>query len=265
MAVFDRITKKLLDKQVAQIEEKYKEERKSIQDDRAEILQRMNKSREYRIMLREYQEELKNREDALDQREAELNKKEEEMIANVKRIVMAEAKEENKQIQLKKAHLEEYETGLRKTEYALIDWVRRIDNKERKIFDELMADAEKYKKYTEQMPEMDGFKFEEYVASLLIKCGYEKVVVTQKSGDFGADVTAEKQEVKYVIQCKYYTSQVGIEAVQQIHAAKLHYNAHVAIVATNSVYTRAAQTLAQSVGVVLWDGKDIIEMAAIGD
>jgi HJR/Mrr/RecB family endonuclease len=110
------------------------------------------------------------------------------------------------------------------------------------------------------MPKMDGFQFEEYIAGLMMKNGYSNVIVTQKSRDFGADITAERQEVKYVIQCKYYTSLVGIEAVQQIYAAKIHYNANVAVVATNSFYTKAAETLASDLGVVLWDGQEIHDM-----
>ena len=143
----------------------------------------------------------------------------------------------------------------------MLDWLKRIDQKERAIFDDLLVDAHRYEQYQKEMPEMDGFQFEEYVASLMVANGYENVKVTKKSGDFGADIVAEKQDVKYVVQCKYYTSQVGIESVQQIYAAKIHYDAHVAIVATNSVFTKAAQTLATNVGVVLWDGEDIIKMA----
>lgn len=81
------------------------------------------------------------------------------------------------------------------------------------------------------------------------------MIFTQKSGDYGADVIAEKDGIKYVFQCKYYTTQVGIEAVQQIYAAKDFYSAHVAIVVTNSVFSKAAKVLARELGVVLWDGE----------
>lgn len=45
--------------------------------------------------------------------------------------------------------------------------------------------------------------------------------------------------------------------MQQIYAAKEHYDAHVAIVVTNSVYTKAAKILADELNVVLWDCEDV--------
>lgn len=235
---------------------------------RVDLIHRLEKSREYRIMLQDYQKELRQREQALNEREEKISEieksliqKEREIKSKVRDRVLCEVREEKENLERKSDLLKEYEKGLRKTEFTLLDWLKRIDQKERAIFDDLLVDAHRYEQYQKEMPKMDGFQFEEYVASLMVASGYENVKVTQKSGDFGADIVAEKQDVKYVVQCKYYTSQVGIESVQQIYAAKIHYDAHVAIVATNSVFTKAAQTLATNVGVVLWDGEDIIKMA----
>ena len=90
---------------------------------------------------------------------------------------------------------------------------------------------------------------------------YENVEVTQKSGDYGADILAEKNGIRYVFQCKYYTSAVGIAAVQQIYAAKDFYNTHVAVVVTNNVFTKAAKTLANELKVILWDCEIVNNLA----
>lgn len=260
MRIFDRITQNALIEQQKKLDEYYKEEDAYIKSIKMELRSRLDKSRQYRIMLQEYRESLIAREEKLIEREQFLKEKEERLTETITQTIMADLKKEEAAFQLRKAQLEEYEIGLRKTELMLIDWFKRVDRKERQIFDELLEDVNRYKKYTEAIPQMDGFQFEEYVAGLLMKNGYEKVVVTQKSRDYGADIVAERQEIKYVIQCKYYSSQVGIEAVQQIYAAKIHYAANVAIVATNSLYTRAAETLAKDLGVILWDGEEIQNM-----
>ena len=53
---------------------------------------------------------------------------------------------------------------------------------------------------------------------------------------------------------------VGIDAVQQVCGAKIHYGAHVGVVASNSVFTHAAKILAEEAGIFLWDCEIIESM-----
>lgn len=139
---------------------------------------------------------------------------------------------------------------MRKTEFTIIDWVSRMEKKEQDVFDEILRDSEKFKN---NLIEINGYEFEEYVARLLRANEYEDVQVTPKSGDYGADILAGKNGIRYVFQCKYYTELVGVASVQQVYAAKDYYNAHIAIVVTNSIFTKAAKTLASELKVILWD------------
>ena len=84
--------------------------------------------------------------------------------------------------------------------------------------------------------------------------------MTQGSGDQGIDVIAWRDGVKYGIQCKCYSSVVGNKAVQEAFAGKAFYECHVAVILTNSYFTRAAAELAKSNNVVLWDGDKLREM-----
>lgn len=77
----------------------------------------------------------------------------------------------------------------------------------------------------------------EYTKALLEKNGFEKVVVTQASGDYGADIIAYKDSIKYAIQCKKYSSKVGVRAVQEVIASKSMYKCHVGVVLTNNYFT----------------------------
>lgn len=100
---------------------------------------------------------------------------------------------------------------------------------------------------------MEGHDFEQYIAMLLSKNGYQNVKVTQGSGDYGIDVIAEKDGYKYAIQCKRYSSPVGNHAVQEAYSGKSFYDADLAVVITNSTFTEAAKTTANKIGVLLWD------------
>ena len=50
---------------------------------------------------------------------------------------------------------------------------------------------------------------------------------------------------------------MGVAAVQQAAAARLHYRADRAMVVTNTTFTPAARELAATNDVVLWDRDDI--------
>ena len=158
--------------------------------------------------------------------------------------------------------LQKHQAALIKTERRLFSWAKSREEDELSTFNEIREKAEKYLTYSEIAPDMDGFKFEEYISKILEENGYNDVTVTQKSRDFGADVTASLNGIKYVFQCKYYTAPVGISAVQEVYSAKSIYSAHVAVVVTNSVYTKAAQILADEVGVILWDGEKLSQLTA---
>lgn len=108
--------------------------------------------------------------------------------------------------------------------------------------------------------ELDGFEFEKVCARLLEIDGYEKVQTTQEIGDYGIDVIAEKDNIKYAIQCKRYEGNVGNEAIQEAMTGKKYYQCNVAIVLTNSRFTNSAKKLAESTNVILWDRERLNEI-----
>lgn len=108
--------------------------------------------------------------------------------------------------------------------------------------------------------DMNGFEFEKYVGELLYHNGFEKIEITQKSVDFGVDVIAYKDDIKYSIQCKKYSSSVGIKAVQEVIASKTMNNSHVAVVITNNYFSNSAKELAKKNNVLLWDRDKLIEL-----
>lgn len=100
---------------------------------------------------------------------------------------------------------------------------------------------------------MEGHEFESYCADLLRKNGFVNVSVTPGSGDHGVDVIAEKEGVRYAVQCKCYSSALGNTPVQEVCAGKSMYNCHVGVVMTNNYFTAGAKQLAEKNGILLWD------------
>ncbi len=107
---------------------------------------------------------------------------------------------------------------------------------------------------------MDGHHFEKYCATVLRKNGFVNVSVTPGSGDQGVDVIAEKEGVRYAIQCKCYSSALGNAPVQEVCAGKSMYNCHVGVVMTNNYFTTGAKQLAEKNGILLWDRDKLQQM-----
>lgn len=101
--------------------------------------------------------------------------------------------------------------------------------------------------------QMSGTEFEEYTAFLLEQNGFSKVKVTKQYGDQGIDVIAQKDNIKYGIQCKRWKKNVGNKAVQEVYAGIGYYKLDRAIVFTNSQFTKSAQELAKQLDVELWN------------
>ena len=100
---------------------------------------------------------------------------------------------------------------------------------------------------------LDGYEFEKFCVELLQSIGYEKVENTKLSTDYGIDIVAQRDNIKYAIQCKRYEGKVGNDAIQEAIAGKEYYECNIAIVMTNSSFTKNAERLAKSTGVILWD------------
>lgn len=101
---------------------------------------------------------------------------------------------------------------------------------------------------------MNGLDFEFYLSVLFKELGY-KVVVTNGSHDFGADLILKKNNHKIVVQAKRYgyKKNVSIGAIQEVFASQRYHKADESWVITNSYFTKSAIKLAKPCNVVLKD------------
>ena len=99
---------------------------------------------------------------------------------------------------------------------------------------------------------MNGVKFEYYLADILRKRGFTNVKVTEKY-DLGVDIIAQKDGVTWGIQAKRYSSIVKLAAVRAAYTALSHYKCERAMVVTNNYFSNPAKTLASETKTVLID------------
>ena len=104
-----------------------------------------------------------------------------------------------------------------------------------------------------RMDELEGHDFEFFCADLLRAQGFIDVEVTRGSGDFGVDILAERDGVTYAIQCKRYSSPVGVEAVLRTYGGQAYYERMVGVVMTNQYFTSPAVEAAKKLRILLWD------------
>ena len=99
---------------------------------------------------------------------------------------------------------------------------------------------------------MTGLEFERYVARLLETQGYSNIHLTERY-DYGVDIVATKDGITWGIQVKRYSGLVKADAIRQVVTALKMYHCDQAMVVTNSIFSRPAQTLANSNNCVLVD------------
>ncbi len=106
---------------------------------------------------------------------------------------------------------------------------------------------------------MDGLDFEKYVANILKKRGYSYITLTEQY-DYGIDIIATKNGVRWGIQVKRYSGLVKADAVRQVVTGLRVYGCDRAMVITNSIFSRVAVQLADSNECVLVDRSGLAKM-----
>lgn len=109
---------------------------------------------------------------------------------------------------------------------------------------------------------MDGLDFEKYIASILSEQGYSGIKLTEQF-DYGVDIIAHKDGIRWGIQAKRYSGLVKADAVRQVVTGLSIYKCDRAMVITNSVFSNFAVRLAQSNHCILVDRNQLAKMGTI--
>lgn len=159
-----------------------------------------------------------------------------------------------RKVLVKKEQLEDMERNFRgefkdyapKINYENKDHTSKIDYEKSRISNRVSL-------YNGKFDYMDGHDFEFFCAEILRGNGFSNVKVTQGSNDNGIDIIAFNGKLKYGIQCKCYSSEIGVRAIQEAYTGAKFYNCDVPAVLTNRYFTKQAIEMARKTGVLLWD------------
>lgn len=223
----------------------------SLKQKKQEIIKFLKNKEQYVLNIDEYNQLLKS----LSLKEKRLNKN----------IIILEEKE--KKLRNKIDEEQPISKLIETKEEKIKDLNNHIDNliikksnlqKEEKQLEE----KEKFKNNAtlEYIDNLDGVEFEKFIMLLLRYLEFKESYTTKETGDYGIDVIAVKNNIKFAIQCKNYIGPVGNKAIQEAYSGKDYYDCHVAIVATNNYFTKNAIKQANKNKVVLWDRDIILKM-----
>jgi restriction system protein len=115
----------------------------------------------------------------------------------------------------------------------------------------------------ETIDTMTGIEFEHCVAKLLAAQGYTNISLTERY-DYGVDIIARKDDIRWGIQVKRHRGMVKADAVRQVVTGLRKYNCNKSMVVTNSSYSRVAKELAKNNDCVLVDRNILKAWIVIG-
>jgi len=113
-----------------------------------------------------------------------------------------------------------------------------------------------------QVDAMSGLEFEHYIAALLKNRGFTNVKLTERY-DWGVDIIAHKDGVRWGIQTKRSSGLVKVAAVRQVVAALNKYKCERAMVITNGTFSNPAIEIAKCNNCVLI-GRALLQKLVIG-
>jgi hypothetical protein len=109
-----------------------------------------------------------------------------------------------------------------------------------------------------------GEKFEEAVESIFIAKGFTTTRRKRLVGESGTineiDVLAEKGNQLIAIECKNYSSDIGIEHLRNFWVKLVELKIHKGYFVTNSDFSSGACQFAQQKNITLWNREDLMEM-----
>lgn len=226
------------------------------------------KDHEYRLLLQKYSAKLNSRSAELDDRERDLSDREHTLELEKKNLAARERRfvEREEQLQYRLCadsaieRMEEYKQQLDRAELKVLDWVKRREADEIAYIKGLRKESNRLEEYLNSIPQMSGDEFDSFVAEWLEKAGYRNIDIVQDAQDFNTDILAYLKTIKYAFRCVYSSEPIGVNSVQAAFCAKSIHNANVGVAVTNSIFTKEAQIYADEVGIILWDGENVIKM-----
>lgn len=228
----------------------------------------------------------------IDEKTEELSKKKEKFYKIIKfvKIVFEREKIQKEIYNLEKikegieSYISKFEGSIKEKQKEISQLKYNIEEKQKEIFYTLSQrkkglevfenrwvdkkDIPKLKEarvgITNNFSNLSPYEFEHFVAKLLSEIGYT-TKVTQKTGDYGVDILAKKDDKTFAVQCKKYQegNLVGNRDIQRILGAMHIINADRCIFVTTSRFTKQAIKQSEGCPIELWDKQILHDLVKI--
>ncbi len=115
----------------------------------------------------------------------------------------------------------------------------------------------------EQLYHLSPAEFEQYVAGLFRKKGYQ-VQMRGRSGDLGVDILLTKGDGRRaIVQCKRYRNKVGPDVVRELYGTLIHEQADHAFLVTTAEISASAHRWTEGKPMTLIDGEELSYIAGV--
>ena len=122
-------------------------------------------------------------------------------------------------------------------------------------------ERERLRKQAEYWMSLSGEEFEQEVATLLRRRGYQGIRLTGRSGDGGIDIRARRERRSLIVQCKRYQKPAGPAIVRELYGSLVDSRADGALLFCTGGFTRAAKEFAKGKPIDLLSVWDIVKVA----
>lgn len=129
------------------------------------------------------------------------------------------------------------------------------------IFIKNKINEQQYKKYIDfqKLSKMNWEKYEELIKLIFEKQGYKVHRQGGHGSDGGIDLIVSKfGQSKSMVQCKRYSSKVGVKIVREMFAVGVHHNFKKVYIYTTMGFTKEAIEFAKGKNLILVDGVETI-------
>ncbi|HEX2947152.1 MAG TPA: restriction endonuclease [Clostridia bacterium] len=109
---------------------------------------------------------------------------------------------------------------------------------------------------------LDGHEFEEVLAALYRRQGYD-ATVSKQGGDNGIDILLKKNGEIIAVQCKAHKRTIGPTVARDFYGALMHYGYQNGIIASTSGFTYGVHEFVKDKPITLINLNDILKMSDI--
>ena len=110
-----------------------------------------------------------------------------------------------------------------------------------------------------KLQKMNWEDYEEFVKKIFICKGYQVDRQGGHGSDGGIDLIIKKRTEKSMVQCKRYTSNVGVKVIREMYAVGLHHGFKKVYIYTTSGFTKEAYEFAKGKNLILCNGIETLK------